>query len=63
VITPEEIAQVTERYRATAGFSLTALRRGVSLLEEPYAQPDADGDALDYDVDVNTGTVTPDDAG
>ena len=63
VITPEEIAQVTERYRATAGFSLTALRRGVSLLEEPYAQPDAGVDAVDCDVDVNTGTVTPDDAG
>jgi 2-polyprenyl-6-methoxyphenol hydroxylase-like FAD-dependent oxidoreductase len=36
VITPEEIAEVTERYRATAGFSLSALQRGVSLVEEPY---------------------------
>jgi hypothetical protein len=36
VITPEEIAEVTERYRTTAGFSLTALQRGVSLVEDPY---------------------------
>jgi 2-polyprenyl-6-methoxyphenol hydroxylase-like FAD-dependent oxidoreductase len=36
VITPEEIAEATERYRTTAGFSLTALRRGTSLVEEPY---------------------------
>jgi 2-polyprenyl-6-methoxyphenol hydroxylase-like FAD-dependent oxidoreductase len=36
VITPEEIAEVTERYHTTAGFSLTALQRGVSLLEDPY---------------------------
>ena len=36
VITPEEIDDVTERYRATAGFSLTALQRGLSLIEEPY---------------------------
>jgi 2-polyprenyl-6-methoxyphenol hydroxylase-like FAD-dependent oxidoreductase len=37
VITPEEIAEVTERYRTTAGFSLTALQGGVSLVEDPYA--------------------------
>jgi 5-methylphenazine-1-carboxylate 1-monooxygenase len=36
VITPEEIADVTERYRTTAGFSLTALQRGLSLVEDPY---------------------------
>jgi hypothetical protein len=36
VITPEEIARVTEGYRRTAGFSLAALERGVSLLEEPF---------------------------
>jgi 2-polyprenyl-6-methoxyphenol hydroxylase-like FAD-dependent oxidoreductase len=36
VITPEEIAEVTERYRATAGFSLSALQRGTSLVEDPY---------------------------
>ena len=36
VITPEEIAEVTEQYRTTAGFSLTALQRGVSLVEDPY---------------------------
>ncbi len=36
VITPEEIADVTERYRTTAGFSLTALQRGMSLVEDPY---------------------------
>ena len=36
VITPDEIAQVTEAYRTTAGFSLAALRRGTSLLEDPY---------------------------
>jgi hypothetical protein len=41
VITPEEIARVTERYRATAGFSLAALRHGASLLEEPYPSADA----------------------
>jgi 2-polyprenyl-6-methoxyphenol hydroxylase-like FAD-dependent oxidoreductase len=35
VITPEEIAEVTERYRATAGFSLAALQRGTSLVEDP----------------------------
>ena len=36
VITPEEIAEVTQRYRTTAGFSLTALQRGDSLVEDPY---------------------------
>jgi 2-polyprenyl-6-methoxyphenol hydroxylase-like FAD-dependent oxidoreductase len=36
VISRDEIAQVTEQYRATAGFSLAALQRGTSLLEEPY---------------------------
>jgi 5-methylphenazine-1-carboxylate 1-monooxygenase len=35
VITPEEIAEVTERYRTTAGFSLQALQRGLSLVEDP----------------------------
>jgi 2-polyprenyl-6-methoxyphenol hydroxylase-like FAD-dependent oxidoreductase len=36
VISPEEIDRVTEGYRRTAGFSLAALQRGISLLEEPY---------------------------
>jgi hypothetical protein len=36
VITSDEIAEVTETYRTTAGFSLAALRRGTSLLEDPY---------------------------
>jgi 2-polyprenyl-6-methoxyphenol hydroxylase-like FAD-dependent oxidoreductase len=36
VITPEEIAQVTEDYRRTAGFALADLRRSRSLLREPY---------------------------
>ena len=36
VITPDEIAEVTEGYRRTAGFSLAALRRGTSLIDEPY---------------------------
>jgi 2-polyprenyl-6-methoxyphenol hydroxylase-like FAD-dependent oxidoreductase len=36
VISPQEIAEVTERYRATAGFSLTALRHGRSLVDDPY---------------------------
>jgi 5-methylphenazine-1-carboxylate 1-monooxygenase len=35
VITPEEIARLTEDYRRTAGFSLAALQHGTSLLEEP----------------------------
>jgi 2-polyprenyl-6-methoxyphenol hydroxylase-like FAD-dependent oxidoreductase len=38
VITPEEIARVTEDYRRTAGFSLAALQHGVSLLDEPEAE-------------------------
>ena len=36
VITPDEIARVTEDYRRTAGFSLVRLRESASLLEEPY---------------------------
>ncbi len=36
VISPEEIAEVTEGYRRTAGFSLAALQRGTSLFDEPY---------------------------
>ena len=36
VITPEEIGEVTEGYRRTAGFSLAALQRGTSLFDEPY---------------------------
>jgi 2-polyprenyl-6-methoxyphenol hydroxylase-like FAD-dependent oxidoreductase len=36
VISAEEIARVTEGYRATAGFSLAALQRGASQLDEPY---------------------------
>jgi 5-methylphenazine-1-carboxylate 1-monooxygenase len=36
VIGPDEIAAVTETYRATAGFSLAALQRGTSLVEDPY---------------------------
>jgi 5-methylphenazine-1-carboxylate 1-monooxygenase len=36
VITSDEIADVTEAYRSTAGFSLAALQRGTSLVEEPY---------------------------
>ena len=35
VISPAEIARVTEEYRRTAGFSLAALQHGVSLLEHP----------------------------
>jgi hypothetical protein len=27
---------VTENYRATAGFSLAALQRGTSLMDDPY---------------------------
>jgi hypothetical protein len=37
VITEDEIAEVTEGYRRTAGFALAALQRGTSLLDEPYA--------------------------
>jgi 5-methylphenazine-1-carboxylate 1-monooxygenase len=36
VITPAEILQVTEDYRRTAGFALSALQQGRSLLDEPY---------------------------
>ena len=36
VITPEEIMEVTDGYRQTAGFSRAALRHGGSLLDEPY---------------------------
>ncbi len=36
VITPDEIARVTEDYRRTAGFSLVRLRESASLLKEPY---------------------------
>jgi 2-polyprenyl-6-methoxyphenol hydroxylase-like FAD-dependent oxidoreductase len=36
VITPEEIAAVTEEYRRVAGFAMSDLQRGVSLLDEPY---------------------------
>jgi hypothetical protein len=36
VITAEEIAEVTENYRATAGFSLAALQRGTSFIDDPY---------------------------
>jgi len=31
-----EIADVTEKYRTTAGFSLAALQRGTSLIEDPH---------------------------
>lgn len=36
IITAEEIAEVTENYRATAGFSVAALQGGASLMEDPY---------------------------
>jgi 2-polyprenyl-6-methoxyphenol hydroxylase-like FAD-dependent oxidoreductase len=36
VISPGEIADVTEGYRRTAGFSLAALQQGTSLFDEPY---------------------------
>ncbi len=36
VITPGEIAVVTEEYRRVAGFALSDLQRGVTLLNEPY---------------------------
>lgn len=36
VITPDEILQVTEGYRATAGFALKALNEGVSLATAQY---------------------------
>jgi hypothetical protein len=36
VITPDEIARLTEDYRRTAGFSLIALLQGASLMDRPY---------------------------
>lgn len=36
IISPAEIAQVTDDYRRTAGFALSALQSGRSLLDEPY---------------------------
>jgi 2-polyprenyl-6-methoxyphenol hydroxylase-like FAD-dependent oxidoreductase len=36
VISAEEIARSTEGYRQTAGFALAALRRGTTLLDDPY---------------------------
>lgn len=36
VMSPAEIARVTEGYRRTAGFGVAALQEGTSLLEEPY---------------------------
>ncbi len=36
VITPEEIAEVTEGYRRTAGISLATLAQGASLLDRPF---------------------------
>lgn len=36
VISPEEILEVTDGYRRTAGFALAELQFGVSLLEQPY---------------------------
>jgi len=36
VITPDEIAEVTEDYRRTAGFAIADLAFRASLLEEPY---------------------------
>ncbi len=36
VITPEEIAEATDGYRKTAGFSRAALQQGMSLLDDPY---------------------------
>ena len=35
VISAEEIAEVTENYRTTAGFSVAALERGTSLMDDP----------------------------
>ncbi len=37
VITPDEIADVTEGYRRTAGFALAALSQGTSLADRSYA--------------------------
>ena len=36
IITAEEIAEVTDSHRRTAGFSLAALQSGTSLMEDPY---------------------------
>jgi 2-polyprenyl-6-methoxyphenol hydroxylase-like FAD-dependent oxidoreductase len=36
VISPQEIAEVTEEYRRTAGFAIADLSRTRSLIEEPY---------------------------
>ena len=36
VISPDEIAAVTEGYRRTAGFALAALADGVSLADRAY---------------------------
>lgn len=36
VITPDEIAEVTDGYRRTAGFALAALAEGVSLADRDY---------------------------
>jgi len=38
VISPEEILEVTEGYRRTAGFALEALSSGVSLIDGDYAE-------------------------
>jgi hypothetical protein len=38
VITADEIAEVTENYRTTAGFSVAALKSGTSLTEDPHPQ-------------------------
>jgi hypothetical protein len=35
VISAEEIAEVTENYRTTAGFSVAALQSGASLMDDP----------------------------
>jgi len=37
VISPEEILEVTEGYRRTAGFALAALSEGRSLADLSYA--------------------------
>jgi hypothetical protein len=36
VITPAEIAEVTNDYRRTAGFAIADLKRRAPLIEEPY---------------------------
>ncbi len=38
VISPEEILDVTDGYRRTAGFALEALSSGVSLVDDDYAE-------------------------